>query len=125
MSEAGAHEHPFRPLGLEEAQDLAETLSVLSSESRLRILHALSHGERAVEELAGTVELSPSATSHHLRLLRTHRLVRARRAGRNVMYSLHDHHVTELLAAIRHHQEHVRPGGSASPLPAQRAASGA
>ena len=46
---------------------------------------------------------------HHLRLLRSLRLVRARRSGRNVFYSLHDHHIADLLAAVRHHHEHVHP----------------
>jgi DNA-binding transcriptional ArsR family regulator len=50
-----------------------------------------------------------SATSHHLRLLRSLRLVRARRDGRHVRYRLHDHHIADLLAAVRHHNEHVHP----------------
>jgi hypothetical protein len=47
--------------------------------------------------------------------------VRARRSGRNVFYSLHDHHIGDLLAAIRHHQEHVHPP-SAVELPETREA---
>ena len=66
-------------------------------------------GERTVEELAAAAELSVSATSHHLRLLRSLRLVRARRDGRHVRYRLHDDHIAELLAAVRHHHEHVHP----------------
>ena len=42
-------------------------------------------------------------------LLRSLRLVRARRSGRNVFYSLHDHHIADLIAAVRHHHEHVHP----------------
>jgi len=66
-------------------------------------------GERTVERLAAEAEVSPSATSHHLRLLRTLRLVRARRDGRHVAYALHDHHGAELLAAVRRPATATRP----------------
>ena len=73
------------------------------------MLMALLEGERTVDELATAVELSPSATSHNLRLLRNLRLVRARRHGRHTYYTLHNHHMADLLAAVRHHHEHVHP----------------
>lgn len=73
------------------------------------MLTALVDGHRTVEQLAEAADLGASAASHHLRLLRALRLVRARRDGRHVVYSLYDHHVAELLAAVRHHREHVRP----------------
>jgi DNA-binding transcriptional ArsR family regulator len=103
------HTSAHRPLDAAEAEDLAETLKALASPSRLRMLAALLASEHTVEELAAAVELSPSATSHNLRILRSLRLVRARRAGRHTFYGLHDHHMAELLAAVRHHQEHVHP----------------
>jgi len=103
------HGPPARPLDLTEAEDLAETLKALASSGRLRLLNELLAGERTVEQLARAAELSLSATSHHLRLLRSLRLVRARRAGRHVHYALHDHHLADLLAAVRHHHEHVHP----------------
>jgi ArsR family transcriptional regulator, nickel/cobalt-responsive transcriptional repressor len=108
------HDPPARPLHAREADELAETLKALASPSRLRVLTALLKRERTVEQLAADAELSVSATSHHLRLLRTLRLVRARREGRHVHYVLHDHHIADLLAAIRHHHEHVHP-----PVPAE------
>jgi DNA-binding transcriptional ArsR family regulator len=103
------HDSVARPLGVEEAEDLAETLKALASAGRLRVLVELLAGDRTVEQLAAAAGLSLSATSHHLRLLRTLRLVRARRDGRNVVYALHDHHLVDLLAAVRHHHEHVHP----------------
>lgn len=96
-------------LSSEEADELAETLKALGSPGRLRMLTALVDGHRTVEQLAEAADLGASATSHHLRLLRALRLVRARRDGRHVVYSLYDHHVAELLAAVRHHREHVSP----------------
>jgi DNA-binding transcriptional ArsR family regulator len=109
MPHPAEHDAPTRSLGAAEAEDLTETLKALASPGRLRLLTDLSGGERTVEQLASGAELSVSATSHHLRLLRSLRLVRARRSGRNVFYSLHDHHIADLLAAVRHHHEHVHP----------------
>jgi DNA-binding transcriptional ArsR family regulator len=103
------HGSASRPLCAAEAEDVAETLKALASPSRLRMLAALLDGERTVEQLAAAVALSPSATSHNLRILRSLRLVRARRAGRHTFYGLHDHHIADLLAAVRHHHEHVHP----------------
>jgi DNA-binding transcriptional ArsR family regulator len=114
------HAPASRPLGAYEAQDLVETLKALASSSRLRMLVELIEGERTVEQLAIACGLSPSATSHNLRILRGLRLVRPRRHGRRAYYALHDHHVSELLAAIRHHHEHVNPPVAVEP-PAQEA----
>jgi DNA-binding transcriptional ArsR family regulator len=103
------YDAPHRPLGADEAVELTETLKALASPGRLRLLTDLLSGPRTVEQLATAADLSVSATSHHLRLLRSLRLVRARRDGRHVYYTLHDHHIGELLAAVRHHHEHVHP----------------
>jgi DNA-binding transcriptional ArsR family regulator len=103
------HDAPHRSLDADEAEELTETLKALASPGRLRLLTNLLTGPRSVEQLAAAAELSVSATSHHLRLLRSLRLVRARRDGRHVYYTLHDHHIGELLAAVRHHHEHVHP----------------
>ena len=84
-------------------------MKALASPSRLRVLAELVGRERTVEQLAAASELSPSATSHNLRILRSLRLVRMRRVGRHAHYALYDHHVPDLLAAVRHHHEHVSP----------------
>jgi DNA-binding transcriptional ArsR family regulator len=111
MPHPSEHAPPSRPLGAAEAHQLAETLKALASPSRLRVLAELVDSERTVEQLAEASELSPSATSHNLRILRSLRLVRTRRAGRHAYYALYDHHVPDLLAAVRHHHEHVNPPG--------------
>jgi DNA-binding transcriptional ArsR family regulator len=109
MPHRSEHAPASRPLGADEARDLAETLKALASPSRLRVLAELVDGERTVEQLAAACGLTPSATSHNLRILRSLRLVRTHREGRHAYYALHDHHVPDLLAAIRHHHEHVHP----------------
>ena len=122
MPHPAEHDPPARPLDAGEAEELAETLKALASHGRLRVLTALLTRDRTVEQLAAEAELSVSATSHHLRLLRTLRLVRARRDGRHVHYGLHDHHIADLLAAIRHHHEHVHPPAPAALPDAQERA---
>ena len=82
---------------------LAETFRVLGDPTRVRILDALARGELCVCDLASLVGMSESAVSHQLRLLRTMRLVRPRRAGRQVFYSVDDHHILELLALAGTH----------------------
>jgi len=109
MPHPAEHGPASRPLAHDEADELAQTLKALSSPARLRLLTELLEGERTVERLAGAAGLSVSATSHHLRILRALRLVRGRREGRHVHYALHDHHIGDLLAAVRHHHEHVHP----------------
>lgn len=88
------------------ASALAETFRVLGDPTRVRILDAISGGEVCVSRIATVVGLSESAVSHQLRLLRHMRLVRARRAGRQVFYALDDRHIAELLdQGLRHVQE--------------------
>jgi DNA-binding transcriptional ArsR family regulator len=121
MPHPSEHGSATQPLGAAESEELAETLKALGSPGRLRLLTDLLDGERTVERLAAAAGLSLSATSHHLRLLRSLRLVRARRDGRHVYYALHDHHLADLLAAVRHHHEHVHPPlAVALPAPAER-----
>ena len=82
---------------------VAEVFKLLGDPTRVRLVDALTHGERCVCDLASLVGLSESAVSHQLRLLRSARLVRVRRAGRMAFYSLDDHHVVGLLHDTRKH----------------------
>lgn len=86
---------------------LSRLFSALADPTRLKILHALKlTPELCVCDLAVVADLSVSAVSHQLRLLRDRDLVRARRDGRIVYYSLADDHVSELMAAgIEHSLE--------------------
>jgi DNA-binding transcriptional ArsR family regulator len=94
----------------ETAQSLAETFKVLGDPTRVRILDVLSRAELCVCDLASLVGMSESAVSHQLRLLRSMRLVRARRDGRMVFYALDDDHIVRLFnEGMRHVQESARP----------------
>jgi DNA-binding transcriptional ArsR family regulator len=82
---------------------LAETFRILGDPTRVRILDALATGELCVCDIAELVGISESAVSHQLRLLRGMRLVRPRRAGRQVYYTIDDHHIMSLLQqGLRH-----------------------
>jgi ArsR family transcriptional regulator, lead/cadmium/zinc/bismuth-responsive transcriptional repressor len=92
-------------------QDLAETFRVLSDPGRVRLISALLEaGELCVCDLAAVTGLSQTACSHNLRLLRSSRLVRYRKQGRNVYYSLDDAHIRLLLDVALQHVGHEEPG---------------
>jgi ArsR family transcriptional regulator, lead/cadmium/zinc/bismuth-responsive transcriptional repressor len=86
------------PLDERAVDGLAEIFALLGDRTRVRILHALSLGELCVCDIAQALTLTPSAVSHQLRLLRTAKLVRARKEGKNVFYTLDDSHIHALLA---------------------------
>ncbi|MEK6579483.1 MAG: metalloregulator ArsR/SmtB family transcription factor [Bdellovibrionota bacterium] len=82
---------------------MAETFQALGDSSRVQLVWALSHSEVCVGDLAVLVGMSQPAVSHHLRTLRNLRLVRVRRDGRTLFYSLDDHHIDQLLKeGIKH-----------------------
>ncbi|BAU10104.1 hypothetical protein LEP3755_05840 [Leptolyngbya sp. NIES-3755] len=90
-------------LSVEKSQRMAEFFSLLGDANRLRILSALSVQELCVCDLAAAVKMSESAVSHQLRALRSMRLVGYRKQGRNVFYSLKDHHVFNLYREVAEH----------------------
>jgi DNA-binding transcriptional ArsR family regulator len=93
----------------DRASDLADTFKILGDLTRVRLLDALSKSELCVCDLATLIGMSASAVSHQLRLLRSHRLVRARREGRMIFYALDDRHIQSLLEqAISHVDETPR-----------------
>src|SRR3954470_25024679 len=92
-------------MGARTVEALAETFRILGDPTRVRILDALSGGELCVCDIATLIGTSESAVSHQLRLLRSMRLVRPRRAGRLVYYSVDDQHILELLRQALTHVE--------------------
>lgn len=90
-------------LPLAKAQQMAEFFAVLADPNRLRIISALAHQELCVCDLAAIVKMSQSSVSHQLRALRAMRLVKYRREGRNVYYSLADNHIVNLYRDVAEH----------------------
>ncbi len=96
-----------RALTAEQSLLVAQTFAALADPTRARIVYALTLGERSVNELAQIVGVSASATSHHLRSLRDLRLVRYRRDGNRMFYTVDDAHVAALFREALHHLAHV------------------
>ena len=92
----------------EELFDLAELFKVFSDSTRVRIMCALSQTEMCVYDLVELLVASQSAISHQLRLLRTSRLVRSRRVGKHIFYSLDDDHVSSIIRTGLEHLRHTK-----------------
>lgn len=90
-------------ISVNQAQQMAEFFNALADPNRLRLLSALAHRELCVCDLAAVVQVSESAVSHQLRILRSQRLVKYRREGRNVYYSLADDHIIHLYKEVLEH----------------------
>ena len=78
--------------------DLAELFRVFGDSTRIKILYALHDSELCVQDIADAVQLSQSAVSHQLRVLKDSKLVRFRREGKTVFYALDDDHVRSILS---------------------------
>ena len=102
------HEHmvdkvmEVMPAG-EELQNLAEFFRVFGDSTRIRILYALSQSELCVCDIASLLGMGQSAISHQLRILKQMRLVKFRREGKSVLYSLADSHIEMILAQGMEH----------------------
>ncbi len=105
--EPGCHRAVVEVLEERLAERLAETFKVLSDPTRIRIISALATNTYCVHDLAQALDLTHSAISHQLALLREMDLVSYTKDGRHVYYALDDDHIRDLfqqgLAHIRHH----------------------
>ena len=89
----------------DELYDLAELFKIFGDSTRIRILFVLFEAEVCVCDLAEALKMTQSAISHQLAILRNARLVKARRDGKQVFYSLADDHVKTILAQGMEHIE--------------------
>lgn len=94
--------------GNDFCSSLADFFKVLGDTTRVRILLALALSEMCVADIASLLDMTQSAISHQLRVLRQARLVRARKSGKNIFYSLDDEHVEQI---VSQGTEHLRHGG--------------
>ena len=86
---------------------IAELFKAFGDPTRVEILSLLASGERCVTQIVEKMEISQSAVSHQLRLLKQLHLVKARREGKNILYSLDDDHVHTILQMGLEHVEHL------------------
>ena len=92
-------------INTEEFYDLADFFKVFGDGTRLRILFALSEGSLNVQNIAYKLEMTQSAISHQLRILKNARLVSANREGKQIFYSLADDHVRGIITMGLEHIE--------------------
>lgn len=100
LCDGSGHEHSGNALLPDDDKlfELAEFFKVLGDSTRVRILCALQAGEMCVCDISDALSMTQSAISHQLRLLKTHRLVKLRREGKNIFYSLDDDHIATIIA---------------------------
>lgn len=92
-------------------EGLTETFKALGDRTRLKIMTALSREELCVCDIASLLGVSESAISHQLRFLKTMRLVRYRKEGKMVYYTLDDDHIKDLIRVGVHHVKEGSGGG--------------
>ena len=91
----------------ETLENIAELFKAFADPTRVQILTVLAGGERCVTDIVEAVDISQSAVSHQLKGLKQMHLVKARRDGKNMLYSLDDDHVQTILEMGAEHVAHV------------------
>ena len=89
----------------EELYDLAELFKVFGDSTRIKILYVLVERDMSVGDIAQALNMTQSSISHQLRVLKQSRLVRFRREGKNIVYSLADDHVHTIMSQGLEHLE--------------------
>ena len=89
----------------DELIEMAELFKMFGDSTRIKILSLLFEGEKCVQEITEAAGATQSAVSHQLRLLKQARLVRCRRKGKQIYYSLADDHVKTILGMAKEHLE--------------------
>ena len=87
--------------------DLAEFFKVFAGSTRMKIIYALMENELCVCDIANIVQTTQSAISHQLRLLKQAKLVKFRKEGKVVYYSLDDDHISQIVKKGREHIEEL------------------
>lgn len=88
------------------ASELADVFKALGDPTRVKIIHALLQNELCVHDLTQVLEMGQSAVSHQLRVLRNARIVKRRKVGKTVYYSLDDDHVEQIFVQTLQHLKH-------------------
>ena len=85
--------------------DMAELFKVFGDSTRIKILCELMNEEKCVSDICQAIQMGQSAVSHQLRILKQAKLIRGRRQGNQILYSLADHHVVMIMNMTREHLE--------------------
>ena len=90
---------------LKHTDELAELFKVFGDSTRLRVLSVLIDGELCVQDIADSLDMTQSAISHQLKILKNSHLVKSRREGKQIRYALDDDHVRTIIAMGMEHIE--------------------
>ena len=101
---------PAREVPLDTLFELSEFFKFFGDTTRIRIIHLMLSGEISVNDIAEKLNLEQSVVSHRLRILRTANLVKPRREGRKMFYSLDDEHIGEIFSTGLTHILHKKKG---------------
>ena len=83
--------------------EMGARFKVISEPSRLKILLALEQGELCVEHITDAVSGNQSAVSHQLKILKDNKIIKSRRMGQNVLYSISDWHILTMIGVAKEH----------------------
>lgn len=97
--------------------EVAKIFKVLGDPTRTRLVYALCHEELSVSKLCDKVEIGQSGVSHQLAKLKAQRIVKQRRDGNNIFYSIDDSHIARLFREAVFHLEHVKENIPDIPYP--------
>lgn len=98
-------EHRLRDMSETELMELADLFKMFADTTRVKIMYALFDGEKNVTEICEDVEMTQSAVSHQLKALKNGKLIKSRRDGKAIYYSLDDDHVKTIIAMGKEHIE--------------------
>ncbi len=96
-------ESKFNEISADTYLNMATFLKVFGDETRLKILFLLNDAEYTVTDLCKVLIMSKSAISHQLKTLKDNRIVKMRKVGKNVYFSLNDEHVSQILETTKSH----------------------
>lgn len=99
------NDHMIKDLDEEELLELADLFKMFADSTRIKILYDLFDGEKNVTEICEDIDMNQSAVSHQLKALKTSKLVRSRRDGKAIYYSLDDDHVKTIIEMGKEHIE--------------------
>ena len=99
------NEYMLKDMSEEELLQLADLFKTFADSTRIKILYDLFDGEKNVTEICDDIEMNQSAVSHQLKALKNAKLVKSRRDGKAIYYSLDDDHVKTIIAMGKEHIE--------------------
>ena len=98
-------DYKLKGVSEEELLELADLFKMFADSTRIKILYDLFDGEKNVTEICADIEMNQSAVSHQLRALKTAKLIKSKRDGKAIYYSLDDDHVKTIIAMGKEHIE--------------------